>query len=524
MTAAAPTDDEILARLGVHPAEPFDWGDETPVVIASTTTSSKYSTYQNAPLSGLASLKNYVEDTTNGKEDVTERQILQSLLRGAKIDFSTSDVPFSTTKTTEGGNDREENALPDEMMDVSIKGLSDRAVAELNCESRSSLFGSILRLFDVPRKEEISGEGNKIEKSKGSGDQGVGKQDGTASATAADADATATATSTSPAAGAAVAVTVPATVKAPTAPAPAIAKEIESMIMKDPILSTAEIVRTVHLAARPGDIPAGFDSKEYTMAVLRFLSSDIPYLHENEAEYRGKEDGLSQEGWDQLRMTLPILPLIKATNPESSLELRCYGRVRPLVKLGEKERKQYPDSMDLDDEFRRKVLNLELIFSSSLPFSSPCMHARLSSKLTSGSTQLPTSSQPSESATASTTNDTTIEQKTSGNDLRFAFQRFVPRRKLVPNIEGGAKEELTLMISGHMQQPENTPGPKPRLTKSRKEALLGISATATVDNSAGHLKATLDKVKGVVVSQLTPSKRKHSTAANDSVHPPKKGK
>ena len=152
------------------------------------------------------------------------------------------------------------------------------------------------------------------------------------------------------------------------------------------------------------------------------------------------------------------------------------------------------------------------------------LHARLSSKLTSGSTQLPTSSQPTESATASKTKEATIEQKTSGNDLQFAFQRFVPRRKLVPSIEGGAKEELTLMISGHMQQPENTPGPKPRLTKSRKEALLGIVAAPMTDNSAGQLKATSDKGKGVVVSQLTPSKRKHSTAAGDSVHPPKKGK
>lgn len=483
----------LLARLGVEPAEPFDWGNETSLIIASTKT-------RNTPLTGLDSLM--IEDTMNGKNDVHERQILATLFRGAKIDLFTTlnNSSYSITKQSEDNN-HQKNILPDEMMDVSIKGLSDRAVAELNVESRTSLFGSILRLFDVPHNEEISGEWNIDKKINNVGDEVAGNEDTTATTKSADGSDT---SHIDAAAG--------------PAPIPAIAEEI----LKEPILSTAEIVRTVHLAARPGDIPAGFDSKEYTMAVLRFLSSDIPYLHEKEAEYRNKEDGSSQEGWHQLRMTLPILPLIKATNPEVSLEQRYYGRVRPLVKLGQKERKQLPEAMDQDEEFRRKVLNLELIFSSSLPFSPPSMQTRLSSKLSSGSTQCPTSSQPTESITSKAE---TIEQKASGNDLRFAFQRFVPRRKLVPIIEGGAKEELTLMISGHMQQPENTPGPKPRLTKSRREALLGGNATAPVKSvsvaasTAGQLKTAPDKRKGVVDSNTTPSKRKHDNSADISLPP-----
>lgn len=502
MTAATdPTDDEILARLGIQPAEPFDWGNELPLIMDSINTQSV------VPLSGLDSLMKYVGGTNDDGHDnvARERQILQTLFRGANIDLSTQNDSSSSKMEKPDVNDDLKNALPDEMMDVSIKGLSDRAVAELNVESRTSLFGSILRLFDAPRSEEIiSGESNK-EKNKGNGDQGVDKEGTT------DTDMDVDVTSTSLA----------------SALAPTIAKGIESMIMKDPILSTPEIVRTVHLAARPGDIPAGFDSKEYTMVVLRFLSSDIPYLHEDETEYRSKEDRSSQEGWDQLRMTLPILPLLKVTNPEASVEQRCYGRVRPLVKLGQNERAQYPDSMDRDNEFRKKVLNLELIFASSLPFSSPCMHARLSSKLASKSAPCPTSSssQPTESATTlATPTEATTDQKTSDNDLRFAFQRFVPRRRLVPNIEGGAKEELTLMISGHMQQPENTPGPKPRLTKSRREALLdgkGVAAAPSPANTAVHSKSDKVLVKGAASPKLTPSKRKQDTPTNNPISPTK---
>ena len=58
----------------------------------------------------------------------------------------------------------------------------------------------------------------------------------------------------------------------------------------------------------------------------------------------------------------------------------------------------------------------------------------------------------------------------------FIFQKYMPRRKLVPRIEGGAKEELTLMISGHM------PGPK--LTK------IGLSAqSSTISSPGGSLEA-----------------------------------
>jgi hypothetical protein len=84
--------------------------------------------------------------------------------------------------------------------------------------------------------------------------------------------------------------------------------------------------------------------------------------------------------------------------------------------------------MDLDLDFRRKVLNLERAFTSSLPFTST---------------------------------------KQSALEIPLVLQRYVPRRKLCPRIETeGVKEELTLMISGHVQQ-ESQSGAgakKPRIT------------------------------------------------------------
>ncbi len=404
LRAMACSDDEVLARMGIMSAEPFDWGGESQTVVSGVNTSN-LSHNPSPPLSGLDSIKAYVQDI-NGT-DISERGILQSLFGDV---LSTPSLASKISSQSSAIDHWQQALMDDTVWDMSIKGLSDRAVAELNVESRASLFGSILRLFDMPRDGENNGN----------------REEGDRGALETSADATSV--------GEAAA---------------------DSTIVKEPILSTAEIVRSVHLTARPGDVPAGMDSKEYTMSVLHFMSSCIPYLHEDEKVYRDSSG--SQEGWDQLRKTLPVLPLIKAINPSESLELRCYGRVRPLVKLGEKERKQHPESMDHDEAFRKKVLNLERIYSSSLPFSSSFTSPGLSSKLFSVSTGI--SSELPLAAPSAKRKDI-AQQQGSDNDLPFAFQRYVARRKLVPHIEGGHKEELTLMISGHMQQPQHTPGPK----------------------------------------------------------------
>ncbi|KAL3823612.1 hypothetical protein ACHAXA_005593 [Cyclostephanos tholiformis] len=419
-------DDEVLARMGIMSAEPFGWGDESQIIAAGVNTSIP-SRNPSAPLSGLDSIKAYVQDK-NGA-DVSERRILQSLF--GDVDLSTPSLASKISSRSASIDRRRDALMEDTVWDVSIKGLSDRAVAELNVEGRTSLFGSILRLFDMPRDGKNHHDNN-CEKSddgamvtKDASSDGAGNEGTTTSMTF-------TADATTEGEGAA-----------------------DPIIMKEPILSTAEIIRSVHLTARPGDVPAGMDSKEYTLSVLHFISSYIPYLHEEEMDYRDTSG--SQEGWDQLRRTLPVLPLIKATNPAESLELRCYGRVRPLVKLGGKERKQYPESMDRDEAFRKKVLNLERIYSSSLPFSSSITSTVLPSKLPLVSTDI--SSELPFAAPSAKRKDI-AQQQESDNDLPFAFQRYVARRKLVPHIEGGHKEELTLMISGHMQHPAHTPGPK----------------------------------------------------------------
>ena len=70
----------------------------------------------------------------------------------------------------------------------------------------------------------------------------------------------------------------------------------------------------------------------------------------------------------------------------------------------------------------------------------------------------------------------------------------------MPHIEGGAKEELTLMISGHMQQPQHTPGPKK-----------GTKSTSPASASAGE--------KGAAQA-----KRKADTAKDGLLHHAKKAK
>ena len=507
------SDDNMLARFGMKNAKPFDWGDE-PQMTIDNSFKSNHTACEDAPLSGLLSLQKFVQDKNNG-DDAKEKNILESLLKDAQVDFS---VPVSSGSGVTQNNvssssakhrERMSNALMgDTSRDVSIKGLSDRAVAELCVESRTSLFGSILRLFDVPKDADKPAE--------------VGSSISTA-ITMKKKDANTAVSTNITKDGAASTATTTSTTTANPAPAPPAAPKIivtDPMIMKEPILSTAEIVRSVHLSARPGDVPAGMDSKEYTMAVLHFLSSYVPYLHENESAYRINFSKESQEGWDQLRRTCPVLPLIKAINPKDSLEQRMYGRVRPLVQVGRWDRKKCPDSMDLDQDFERKVLNLERMYSSSLPFSSPSSTVRLQAKISS------------------------LTNERSGNDLPFAFQRYVPRRKLVPHIEGGAKEELTLMISGHMQQPQHTPGPKKQPTKSKATAAPGSSAKTTapsaVKSASPGLKSATAKspVSAVVVaaastgttkpavpnSTLTPAKRKAAAEAEALLQLSQKGK
>ena len=262
-----------------------------------------------------------------------------------------------------------------------------------------------------------------------------------------------------------------------------------AVIMSEPVLSAAEIVRSVHLSCRPGDIPAGMDSKEYVLAALCFLASRVAYLREDEGD---RPTLGSREGWKQLRATLPVLPLIHATNPGDNPELRRYGRVRPLIVPGKTARRA-SESIDHDPAFRQKVLNLERAFSSSLPFVPPSMVSRPPSTVRPTSDTLP----PSEATKASR----------KCKELPFLFQRYVPRRKLLPHIEGGAKEELTLMISGHMQQPQHTPGPKPKGDRVAPPASVAAVAHPAADRGKGA---------------LVPSKRKGDALADGSLR--KKGR
>ena len=477
MTAiSSTTDDDFLTSLGIKSATPFNWSiDEQQ---ANTKPIKSTSNEQFIP-SGFDVIKNFIQDNSNND---TDKQILKSLLEDANVNLPST--PESTTTNAKSNNTNADDFFA---RDVSIKGLSDRAVAEHTLECKTSLFGSILRLFDKPNPEEEknikSGVYNKNSKKK----VGDNKKDNdvimtdanSGSAVVSGVDTAATATSTT------------ATTDASIPTQPAATSQVEStdpMIMTTPILSTAEIVRTVHLAAKPGDIPLSMDSKEYTLAVLSFLSSYIPYLHENESEYK-RDTASSQEGWQQLRDTLPILPLLKTTNPDESLELRCYGRVKPLIKLGQTERKD-PDSMDSNDMFRKKVLTLERIFSSSLPYAAPSTSERLTTKLSSASSSTKVSESTEEAEKKKATAETSLP----------SFEKYCPRRKLVPHIDGGYKEELTLMISGHMQQPQHTPGPTKGKAKVKSKS-----------------PATVGKEKDS-------AKRKVDTASDDSLHQSKKAK
>ena len=475
MTAiSSTTDDEFLTSLGIKSAKPFNWSiDEQQ---ANTKPIKSTTNVQSSIPSGFDVIKNFIHNNSNND---TDKQILQSLLKDANVNLPSTHYESTT-------HAKSNNTIGDDFTrDLSIKGLSDRAVAEHTLECKTSLFGSILRLFDQPNPEEEknikSGLYNKHKKKdvteKKKDNDVIMKDTNSGSVVGVSGVDTATTTISSSSA-----TTDTSTPRLPLQPAAtAQVESSDPMIMTTPILSTAEIVRSVHLSAKPGDIPLSMDSKEYTLAVLSFLSSYIPYLHENESEYI--RDTESQEGWQQLRDTLPILPLLKATNPDESLELRCYGRVKPLVKLGQTERKD-PDTMDSND-IRKKVLNLESIFSSSLPYAAPSSSERLTAKL----------SEASSTKVSISTEE--AEKKEATETSLPSFEKYCPRRKLVPHIDGGYKEELTLMISGHMQQPQHTPGP----TKGKKS-----------------------KSPATVGKEKDSAKRKVDTASDDSLHQSKKAK
>jgi hypothetical protein len=446
--------DPILCSLGITPRAPFDWGDEPHAKLEPFPKSSP------SDFSGLDTLKQFVQDKSCDDDRV--KRVLTSLLVKAN-------VPLTTENSVDKSPNRKryfdllEGDRDVSSRDVSIRGLSDRACAELTVESRSSLFGSVLRIFDIDREvkkpdPDVAGKAASIgaaETTNSAADKSGTPKSSDAANKSSDATSTSTAVSSSidtsgnVAAGTNVTAkqaneteSIPVAAKVNTvkktdsptataktdtekpeaAPVPVISAEImeaaknNPTIAHAPILSTAEIVRFCHLTASPGDIPPCMDSKEYTMAALHFLSSHVPFISERDDETK-RDKNQSLHSWKIVTDTFPILPLLTTINPEESLEKRVYGRVKPLIELGKEERKQYPDSMDSDPEFRRKVLNLERAFTSSLPFTSK------------------TSSQP------------------ATDDIPLAFQRYVPRRKLCPRIETeGVKEELTLMISGHVQQ------------------------------------------------------------------------
>ncbi|KAL7472874.1 hypothetical protein ACHAXS_013256 [Conticribra weissflogii] len=463
----------VLRSLGISLRSPFHWGDEpqiqpvkksrkTALVPSNTsasgsktsTTTLSFSSAEALTLaapSGLDSIKKFVQEerrdeSIKGANDAKVKQVLRSLLRDADVALppkENNDDDDDGAKALElliaKRRKRHEKLLllhgtiDDELRDVPIRGLSDRAVAQLTVESKASLFGSILRIFDMDRAavdpcaENTPGARDNHRADESSSDDDDDDQIEHRNEQSA-----------------------------------------QDIIMKRPILTTPEIVRTVHLAARPGDIPPGMDSKEYTLAALHFLSTPIPTLSEEDFHSPPPRDE-SREGWEFLRRHLPIMPLLRAVDPREPIEKRSYGRVRPLISAGSHARKEVPDSVDLDLEFRKKVLNLERIFSSSLPYSAT---HHLSAKVRTGSGDTINTTTP------------TIDSNDDTNDVRFAFQNYVPRRKLCPHIDGGVKEELTVMISGHFQQQY-----QPGLASSKASN----ASLATTSTSGGAVAAASSK-------------------------------
>ena len=406
----AAEDNAALASLGIQVnVTPFNWGDSS----KHDATSSKKSRADLLPYSapsGLDSLTQFVNSNNHDDGNNKTKDLLRTLLERQNVNISSNSIPSTDQNKESRYNQLLLSGEVDNKItsrDVSIRGLSDRAVAELTCESKTSLFGSILRLFDMDRDTVSKGK-NSEQQLQSQKEKNTENKDSVGSIDKRNEQ------QQQPQQQFQLQPQKEKTNQVQVQPQSTQHQHEDPMISDEPILTTAEIVRSVHLTAGPGDIPPGMDSKEFTLAALHFLSSHVPFISENESDYRRKDSESSSEGWEMLRQTLPVLPLIKAINPQESLEKRSYGRVKPLVALGQKERKTYPDSISHDLEFRRKVLNLDRIFTSSLPFSK------------------------------------------KDEFEPYVFQKYMPRRKLVPRIEGGgAKEELTLMISGHMQQPHN---------------------------------------------------------------------
>jgi len=246
------TDDEFLTSLGIKSAKPFNWAiDEQ---LQASTAKPNIKTNEQSIPSGFDVIKNFIHDNSNND---TDKQILQSLFRDANVNLPSTHYYDSTTTHAKSNY----TIGDDFTRDLSIKGLSDRAVAEHTLECKTSLFGSILRLFDQPNPEEEkdikSGVYNKNNKKKDvekKDNDVIMKDTNNGSVVGVSGVDTATTTLSSSS----------ATTDTSTPLQPAATAQVESsdpMIMTTPILSTAEIVRTVHLAAKPGDIPLSMDSK-----------------------------------------------------------------------------------------------------------------------------------------------------------------------------------------------------------------------------------------------------------------------
>ena len=127
----------MLASLGIKPAEPFDWGDEPRMDVGvNTNNKSPFLPERAAPLSGLDALRKDVADQTNEAGD-NDKVILRALLEGAGVGPSS---PVGVKSESPASQHEERAAAPDgwAMRDVSIRGLSDRAVAELAVEGKAA--------------------------------------------------------------------------------------------------------------------------------------------------------------------------------------------------------------------------------------------------------------------------------------------------------------------------------------------------------------------------------------------------
>ena len=207
MAMADPDEDEVaLSHLGIVNSAPFDWGGDTPQDVATPSSSKTgrllVDQMPSNNTSGLDSLKKFLNsnDINNGHQK--SKDLLRTLLGSHNISISPESPVSQSAATADNSESRYNQVLIGDIAsrDVSIRGLSDRAVAELTCEGKTSIIASILRLFDMDRESSsITYDKKKL-----------------------------------------------------WPPPQPIQKD--PMIMDAPRLSTAEIVRSVHLTASPGDI------------------------------------------------------------------------------------------------------------------------------------------------------------------------------------------------------------------------------------------------------------------------------